>query len=165
VKRLARWRVPLGFAAAAVAFALARPSRESWAIGVVIAAVGESLRVWAAGHLEKGREITRSGPYRFVRHPLYLGSTLLAVGFAAASRSLIVAAIAALYLSTTVVAAIRSEEAELDAAFRGGYSEYRNGRATPVARPFRWSRAVANREYRAMAGFVAAFVLLALEIG
>ena len=38
---------------------------------------GEALRIWAAGHLEKGREVTASGPYRWTRHPLYLGSTII----------------------------------------------------------------------------------------
>ena len=75
----ARFRVPLGFACA-------RRSRSGWRgrraqsllIGLVVALAGETLRIWAAGHIEKGREITRSGPYRYVRHPLYLGSSLMA---------------------------------------------------------------------------------------
>ena len=49
--------------------------------GGAIATAGELLRIWAAGHIEKGREITRSGPYGFVRHPLYLGSTGIGLGF------------------------------------------------------------------------------------
>ena len=79
--RLARFRVPLGFAAAAVGMALARPTLQSLLIGGVVAVVGETVRVWASGHIEKGREVTRSGPYRFVRHPLYLGSAIIGVGF------------------------------------------------------------------------------------
>jgi len=47
---------------------------------VVVAACGELLRLWAAGHLEKSREVTTSGPYRFTRHPLYMGSTLIGIG-------------------------------------------------------------------------------------
>ncbi len=68
---LARRRVPLGFACAAAAVWLARPTPRSLAIGSAIAVAGELLRIWAAGHLEKGREVTVSGPYRFTRHPLY----------------------------------------------------------------------------------------------
>jgi protein-S-isoprenylcysteine O-methyltransferase Ste14 len=130
---------------------------------LLVAVPGELLRVWAAGHIEKGREITNSGPYRYVRHPLYLGSTLLGVGFGIAARSGIVLALTVSYLVVTLVAAIRSEEASLDAKFAGGYAAYRAGLAEPVARPFSWSRVAKNREHRAVAGLLAAFALLALR--
>src|SRR5688572_27344661 len=98
VTRLARYRVHLGFLAAVAALVLARPNAVSWRSGLVIAVVGECVRLWAAGHIEKGREITRSGPYRFVRHPLYLGSTLIGVGFSVAAWSLPVAVLCVVYL-------------------------------------------------------------------
>src|SRR5262245_16872081 len=82
---LARARVPLGFLCAAAVLWLAQPSLRSLAIGGVMAAVGEILRFWAAGHLEKGREVTQSGPYRLTRHPLYAGSAIIALGAAVAS--------------------------------------------------------------------------------
>ena len=161
--RLARARVPLGFLSAAVAFWFARPSVLSLLIGLAVAIPGEALRIWAAGHIEKAREITRSGPYRYVRHPLYLGSTLLGLGFGLASHSWFVLLLAAAYLGLTLAAAIRSEEAILDKKFDGAYSAYRAGRAEPVARSFSWARVVANREHRAVAGFLAAFTVLALR--
>jgi len=159
---IARWRVPLGFLSAAVAFVLARPSSLSLTVGLLVAVPGELLRIWAAGHIEKGREITRSGPYRYVRHPLYLGSTLLGVGFGIAARSGIVLALTVSYLAVTLVAAMRSEEAVLDTKFAGAYAAYRAGLSEPVARPFSWARVVKNREYRAVVGLVAAFAVLAL---
>lgn len=164
IQRLARYRVHLGFLSAAVAFVLARPTRTSLVVGLVVAAAGELLRLWAAGHIEKGREITRSGPYRFVRHPLYLGSTLIGVGFAVAAWSWPVAALCVCYLGVTLVAAIRTEEATLDARFDGAYRAYREGKAEPVARRFSWARVMANREYRAVVGFVAAFAFLAWRL-
>ncbi|MCA1586159.1 MAG: isoprenylcysteine carboxylmethyltransferase family protein, partial [Acidobacteria bacterium] len=71
-RRLARWRVTAGFLCGALALWLARPTWLSLALGALVALAGEGLRVWAAGHLEKSREVTASGPYRLVRHPLYL---------------------------------------------------------------------------------------------
>jgi protein-S-isoprenylcysteine O-methyltransferase Ste14 len=162
--RLARLRVPLGFVCATAALVLARPAWWSWGAGLAMAVLGEGLRLWAAGHIEKGREITRSGPYRFVRHPLYLGSTLLGVGFALASRSLMVWIVAVTYLGITLAAAVRLEEKTLDARFDGAYSEYRAGRAEPVARRFSWARVMANREYRALGGVVIAFLYLVVRI-
>lgn len=158
--RLARYRVHLGFLAAIAALVLARPNAVSWRSGLVIAVVGECVRLWAAGHIEKGREITRSGPYRFVRHPLYLGSTLIGVGFSVAAWSLPVAVLCVVYLGLTLAAAVRTEEATLDARFAGAYSAYREGRAEPVARRFSWARVMANREYRAVTGLAIAFVYL-----
>ena len=163
--RLARLRVPLGFLAAAFAFGFAHPSWRSWAIGLAVSLVGEGIRVWAAGHIEKGREITRSGPYRYFRHPLYLGSSMLGVGFAIASRSVPVAVLILLYLGLTITAAVRTEEAVLDAKFQGAYADYRAGRIAPVMRTFSVQRAIRNREYRALAGLAAAFVVLALRVG
>jgi protein-S-isoprenylcysteine O-methyltransferase Ste14 len=162
--RLARWRVRLGFAAAAVAFILAQPTWRTWSAGLVVALVGECLRVWAAGHLEKGREVTRSGPYRFTRHPLYVGSILIAGGVALAARSGVSAAVVALYLGTTIAAAIRTEEAQLREAFGPAYDDYLASRAAPMARRFSLSRAVRNGEPRAVAGLAAGFLLLALKI-
>jgi protein-S-isoprenylcysteine O-methyltransferase Ste14 len=160
---LARLRVPLGFLSGVVAYWLARPTPGSIALGMSIAATGELLRIWAAGHLDKGREITRSGPYRFVRHPLYLGSALMGVGLTVAARSWPVAVLVIMYLALTYGAAIRTEEAALDARFAGAYAEYRAGRAGPVMKRFRWSRVRANREYRAVAGLLIAATLLYLR--
>jgi protein-S-isoprenylcysteine O-methyltransferase Ste14 len=162
--RLARLRVPLGFLSAALAFVLARPVWWSWVAGFAVAALGEIVRIWAAGHIDKGREITRSGPYRFVRHPLYLGSSVIGTGFAIAAWSIPVALLCAAYLGVTIAAAVRTEEATLDARFDGAYSVYRDGRLEPVRRRFSWARVVANREYRAVLGLVAAFLLLAWRL-
>jgi len=158
--RLARLRVPLGFAAGALSLWLARPTPLSMAAGLFVALPGELLRVWAAGHIRKGREITTSGPYRLVRHPLYLGSTIMGLGFAVAAASPWVALLVVAYLGVTLAAAMRTEEASLDARFEGGYSDYRNGRAPRTERAFSWARVRSNREYRAVAGFVAAAILL-----
>lgn len=157
---LARLRVPLGFAAAAVAFFLARPSWTSWRVGLGVALVGEIVRLWASGHIEKGREITRSGPYRFVRHPLYLGSALLGLGFIVAANDTAVAVLTLLYLGLTLTAAARSEEAHLDEKFEGAYSDYRAGTMSPTDRPYSWRRAIANREYQAVGGLAAVFTFL-----
>src|SRR5262245_65680100 len=163
MKRLARIRVPLGFACAVVAFWLARPTGSSLAVGALIATAGEWLRIWAAGHIEKGREITRSGPYRYVRHPLYLGSSLMALGFVIAARSIAVGVLVAAYMAVTLMAAIRTEEASLDEKFAGQYSAYRAGTAAPVERRFSLSRAVANREYRSMTGLAVGMIFLYLR--
>jgi protein-S-isoprenylcysteine O-methyltransferase Ste14 len=163
VETLARRRVALGFACGALAAWLARPTRGSMIAGVAVASLGEALRVWAAGHLEKGREVTMTGPYRFNRHPLYLGSTIMGVGLAIAAHSIIVAALVLGYLGATLAAAISREEAHLTEKFGAAYPAYRNGVARADARRFSIRRVIANREYRAVIGFLVAFALLALR--
>ena len=161
---LVRRRVALGFVAAMAAVVFANPTWPAWSAGLAVALAGEAVRVWAAGHLEKSREVTRSGPYRWMRHPLYVGSSIVALGVVLASRSVIVAFVAALYIGTTIPAAIRSEEAFLTRTFGDAYDRYRRAETAPVARRFSLERAKRNREYRAVAGLAGGFALLALKI-
>ena len=123
---------------------LARPEWSTWAAGAAIAACGELLRLWAAGHLEKSREVTASGPYRYVRHPLYMGSSLIGIGLAIASTSLVVAAIIGIYLGLTLSAARRSEEAHLREKFGDAYDAYVEKRMAPMTRTFSLERALAK---------------------
>lgn len=158
---IARLRMPAGFVCGAFVLWLAEPTSATLWPGGVVAAFGEALRVWSAGHLNKGREITRSGPYRFMRHPLYAGSALMGLGLAIAARAVPVALIVAAYLGIMLTAAIRTEEASLRLKFGDEYDAYRDGRIDPASRRFSVERALANREYRAIVGLVVAMAVLA----
>ena len=160
---LARRRVTLGFVGALVVILLSIPTIATWAAGLVVALIGEAIRFWAAGHLEKGREVTRSGPYRFVRHPLYVGSTIIAGGVALASHSIVVALVIAIYMAVTISAAIRTEEADLRRTFGSTYDDYRASRAPAMTRRFSFARAIRNREHRAIVGIALGFAVLALK--
>ena len=160
---LARRRVSLGFLSAVVALVLARPTWPSWSVGLVIAVVGEGLRIWASGHIEKDREVTASGPYQWTRHPLYVGSSVMALGAVIASRSVIVAVLVTLYMAATIGAAVVTEESHLRRAFGSAYDDYSRAAAPHVARTFSLERAMRNREYRAAAGLAGGFLILALK--
>jgi hypothetical protein len=165
VDALARRRVPIGFAAGALVWWLAQPSADSLAVGTILACVGQALRLWAAGHLYKSREVTASGPYRFVRHPLYLGSSIMGIGLAVASGRVVAGAVIVAYLAITLTAAIRREDAFLRRTFGSQYDQYRfgDGREMAEHRPFSVRQVVANREYRSVAGLIAAVLLLLLK--
>ena len=163
LRRIARFRVTIGFIAGVVVLWLAEPTWWTLGVGGFVAVMGEAVRIWAAGHLEKGREVTTSGPYAFSRHPLYVGSSLIGVGLAIASASAIVAVLVLAYLAVTLTAAIRTEEAHLTEKFGAAYPDYRAGRAPGESREFSFARARRNREYRAVAGLLVAFALLALK--
>jgi protein-S-isoprenylcysteine O-methyltransferase Ste14 len=59
---------------------LAKPTPLGVTVGFVIAALGEAVRFWAAGHLLKTKELITSGPYRYTRNPLYFGRFLIFTG-------------------------------------------------------------------------------------
>jgi hypothetical protein len=160
---LARFRVALGWVCAPLVLILANPSRESLVIGALVGAVGEGIRIWAAGHLYKAREVTSSGPYRYFAHPLYVGSSVMGAGLALASANLIAAGLIAFYLAVTLRAAIKNEEAFLRRTFGDQYDLYRQQRVVNHARRFSASQAMANREYRALVGLASALLLLGLK--
>ena len=161
--RLARMRVPLGFFCAGAVLWLARPTSRSLAIGGAIAVCGELVRIWAAGHLEKGREVTQSGPYGITRHPLYAGSAVIAVGAAVASARMSAMILIGAYMAATLMAAVRHEEADMRASFGDRYTAYAESRATPAARPFSLARAIKNKEHKAVAGLALVGALLAAK--
>lgn len=167
VASLARLRVALGFVFGVLALVLARPSGRSLLVGMSIAAGGEAIRIWAAGHLRKSREVTVSGPYRWCPHPLYVGSSVMGAGLAVAAASVPVAVLIVIYLAATLTAAIKSEEAFLRRTFGDQYDLYRSGvaaqrrdRGAAARRRFSLDQALANREYRAVAGLAIVILLL-----
>jgi protein-S-isoprenylcysteine O-methyltransferase Ste14 len=160
---LARWRVPLGFACGILVIWLARPTPRSLVFGGIIAVAGELLRIWAAGHLEKGREVTQSGPYRLTRHPLYVGSVIIGAGAAVASARATSVMVIAAYLAMTIAPAIRTEEAAMRSTFGEQYDAYVRSQTMSAERPFSLRRAIRNKEHRAVAGLAAVAAILAVK--
>jgi protein-S-isoprenylcysteine O-methyltransferase Ste14 len=161
---LARKRVPLGFVTAIITAMLAAPTWGSWRAGLFVALIGEAIRIWAAGHLKKGREVTRSGPYRWTGHPLYVGSSVLALGVVIAAHSVIVFVLTLIYMVSTLTAAVRTEEAFLRGRFGSAYEEYQRSEGADTGRRFSVARAWGNKEYRAVIGIMIGFAFLALRV-
>jgi len=167
-----RIRVPLGFLFAAAYLYLARPTILSICLGSAIALPGILIRALASGHVRKNEQLATSGPYAYTRNPLYLGSIIIAAGFAVASRSGWVAAIAVLILLGIYVPVIRGEEEFLRARFPefAAYSR-RVPRLFPRLRApegssegFSWHLYWKHREYNATIGAAVMVVALILKI-
>jgi protein-S-isoprenylcysteine O-methyltransferase Ste14 len=62
---------------------LARPQVIYFCAGLGLVIIGEIIRIWATGHLEKNKLLTTSGPYGFIKNPMYVGTFLIMLGFAA----------------------------------------------------------------------------------
>ncbi len=169
-----RIRVPLGFVFAAVFLFLARPGWESLVVSVALVLPGLWLRGYAAGYVKKNQELTTTGPYAYTRNPLYLGSMLIAFGFAAASQSWILTAVLTVLFFSIYLPTIRSEEQFLRARFPTFTSYARQvprlfPRITPAptstpAGVFSRERYLHHREYNASIGAAAIYLALLLRL-
>jgi len=127
------------------------PSIASATVGLVVAALGEALRVWAVGYsglttradVVTAPALVTAGPYAIVRNPLYLANTIIALGFwlAFVGRASPLAAAALLAFVLVLVVGVYAsivplEEAYLAQAFGAPFQRYlqRVPRAIPNGR-------------------------------
>lgn len=139
--------------------------------GMVLVALGQALRIWAAGTLVKGNgHLTSGGPFAFTRNPLYLGSSIIGAGYCLlsgipATAAVVIPLFWVLYLPT-----IAAEEEELRTSIGGSYEAYL--KAVPRVWPtwpryrgalgnFNWRQAMRNREYEALLANAALTALFA----
>jgi protein-S-isoprenylcysteine O-methyltransferase Ste14 len=167
-----RWRVRLGYPLAAVVFWFSRPSPQSITMGGLVGLLGLLLRAYAAGYLHKQEVLTVSGPYGYTRNPLYLGSSILALGAAIAMHSWISASFLLIYFAIFYSMVMRREEKELYMHHGAAFEEY--ARAVPLFVPrlrpanllgassgvFSFGQYKKNHEWQAALGFL--FLLIAL---
>ena len=76
-----------------LALLTAQPRLDFLGAGLLFVMLGEGVRIWAAGHLQKNEELTTTGPYAYVKNPLYLGTFLLIVGFSLMMNHLLILAL------------------------------------------------------------------------
>jgi protein-S-isoprenylcysteine O-methyltransferase Ste14 len=167
---LARLRVPLGWLMGLLAIVLAQPRGSYLVAGVVLAGVGEMLRLWASGHLDKDRKLARGGPYAWTRNPLYLGNFFIGLGFAIATGRFLLLLLLAVLFVAIYVPVMKREEARLSAAFPMEYPGYASAvpllvprvprRAESESEGFSWSRVWRNREPVTVLGIVAVIAIL-----
>jgi protein-S-isoprenylcysteine O-methyltransferase Ste14 len=164
----------MGFVFAAVFLYLARPTSLSLLLSVPVVLAGIWLRGYAAGYVKKNQELTVTGPYAYTRNPLYLGSMLIAFGFAGASRSWVVVVALAVLFAVIYGPTIRSEEAFLRGQF-AGFDEYARrvprlfprltaARTTVAPGVFSRERYLHHREYNAAMGAAAIYAALCLRM-
>ena len=166
-----RIRVPLGFAFTVVYLLLAKPTVNSILLGAALVIPGVLVRALASGHVQKNEQLTTSGPYAYTRNPLYLGSLILAVGFALASRSWWIAAGMVLIFFSIYLPVIRAEEVFLRKRFPE-FADYARSvpRLLPRLSPFGgrggsffWDLYWKHREYNAAVGSIALMAALVVK--
>jgi hypothetical protein len=171
--RLARRiRIPAGFLFGLAFLWLARPTRSSLIEGGLALIPGLALRALASGHVQKDKELTISGPYAYTRNPLYLGSLIMAAGFAIAARNWWVVVLMLVMFAVIYIPVIAGEERYLRRAFPD-YDDYarnvprllprltRYGNRQSAYSPERYWK---HREYEAVLGCVGVMAILIAKL-
>jgi protein-S-isoprenylcysteine O-methyltransferase Ste14 len=169
--RAARLRVPAGFVMVAAFAVFSNPTPYSLETGLPVSLCGLALRAWAAGHLSKDQRLAQSGPYACTRNPLYLGTLVTALGFAAAGNSAWLAALFGILFALVYLPAIELEEQHLSEILMG-YGAY--AARVPLLLP-RWPAGLGresfslavykkNREYQAAIGWIAGAAWLLIRL-
>lgn len=132
-------------------------------IGLPISVLGLWLRAWATGHLAKDTQLARSGPYAYIRNPLYVGTLIVSAGILIAARDALLAIIFILAFLLIYLPVIELEEQHLRDIFPG-YAAYADevNRFIPISKwrgaqlRFSWALYLRNEEYKALLGFLLA---------
>ena len=167
---LSRVRVRAGYTAGALALFFAEPTRDSLLLGGAFAVLGELVRIWASGHIEKTHRLATGGPYAHTRNPLYLGSVLMALGLLITARHPVSVVAGVAYLLVFYPFIVREEAKFLRGKFPDQYHDW--ARRVPLFFPrvipggpreskFQISRVLANHEWQSVLGLglLGAFML------
>jgi protein-S-isoprenylcysteine O-methyltransferase Ste14 len=167
-----RLRIPLGFAFAVLYVWLARPTKTSLLVGGLLLLPGLLLRGLASGHVQKDKQLTTSGPYAYTRNPLYLGSLILAAGFAVAARTWWIVVVMLAMFAAIYIPVIAGEERYLRHTFPD-YADYARHvpRMLPRLTPYRSQQSAyssarywKHREYQAIIGCAAMLCILVIKV-
>ena len=167
---LSRWRIQLGFCFAIAALLYARPTWQSYVAFLPLVVAGVALRAWARGHLDRAERVCTGGPYRLMRHPLYVGSFLMGLGVTLMALPWpFVPIYVVVFLLMYVPKAIR-EEAYLSDRFGDAYAVYASAvgpvmprighgiMAADVRSHFEWRRVWRHREWHTWIGVATVLV-------
>ena len=126
------------------------------AAGFLVA--GLFIRLWANGYAIKSEKLTTSGPYGFVRHPLYLGTMLLFIAFIVMLKIYIIGSAFFLVMAVVYARTIKKEELLLENNFKQVYLRYKKAVPAflPALRPYRegekwrfsFKRLIKSQEYK-----------------
>lgn len=134
------------------------PSEQSFKAGMWWIAIGLLIRLWANGYAIKLEKLTVSGPYAFIRHPLYLGTMLLIIGFVIMLRLAVWGVLFAILMAAIYYWTIKKEEGQLEKKFGNLYINYKKKVPTIIPTifpyrqgekwPFSFKRLIQSQEYK-----------------
>lgn len=171
---LHKHRIKAGLLFSIVCFFIADPTKKTFFIGLPIVLIGLIMRAWAAGHILKGSYLIVSGPYSFSRHPLYIGSFLIGLGFTIISNSFYFLLCFLIYFMLFYPGAILKEEEGLNNKFNKSFLIYRAYVSSFISKEKKWylpgkfsrfkfSLFLHNREYNLIIAIIIILGLLYLK--
>lgn len=154
---------------------LAHPRLQWFVVGLVVVLAGQAVRLWAAGHLYKNARVTTSGPYAYVKNPLYLGTLLIMVGFCVMASNYILLAVGmAVFIVYYAPFKQRRESDRLRERFGEEWVRYDREvpgylpRLVPYPgrerRPWQWDAVIRNDEHGTALAVAAGIALLAWRL-
>jgi protein-S-isoprenylcysteine O-methyltransferase Ste14 len=121
-------------AAAILLFPSSETPAQTWTVltGVLLTAIGEAIRLWGVHHIgvisrtrsERVGQLIDSGPFGYVRNPLYIGNMLLWAGFAVTAGLVWLAPIVAAMLAVEYHWIVKWEEELLTSRLGDAYRQY-----------------------------------------
>jgi protein-S-isoprenylcysteine O-methyltransferase Ste14 len=100
-----------------------------WTAAIALCVAGIAIRAWARCHHNRGlradRSLVRTGPYTYIRNPLYVGSILIIAGATVASRLVWLVPVSLLWSFAVYAAVAAYEEGRLVARHGADYERYR----------------------------------------
>jgi protein-S-isoprenylcysteine O-methyltransferase Ste14 len=150
--------------------------------GIAITVAGELVRLWGVRHIgtisrtrsDRLGPLVQTGPFAYVRNPLYLGNLALWTGFALTARLVWLAPLALVFLGAAYHAIVRWEEGLIESRLGDAYRAYARqvprwipavpARRTPVpVRPFTWGETLFS-ERGTLIAIAAGYLLLWLKL-
>jgi len=169
-----RWRVRVSFVFLILALIFAQPTLISLLAGIGLTGLGLCIRAWACGHLEKEKNLTVTGPYRYTRNPLYFANLIIGVSVVVAAQSWWVLGFGFVFFFVFYLVVIYAEKQKMERLFPEKYADCKEKVPLflPTFRPplsqkpqrFRWSLYHKNREFRAFLGAVAFWLVMAAKM-
>jgi len=169
VELIVKYRASVGLLCLIAVLIVARPNARSIFIGFLFILLGVFFRAWAAGYIDKNRELATEGPYALTRNPLYFGNFVLGLGIAIASNHRVGYLIFLVFFVSFFTFLILLERKRMKAKFGPVYEEWAKttGLFFPRIRrikkfDFNISYYMKNREYRVL--YFSLFVIAVLIV-
>ena len=171
MKYLTKIRLYIGYLFFLFILLLANPIILSYGIGGVVVLLGEAIRTWAAGYIAKDEVLTKNGPYRLTRNPLYLGTFFIGLGVVIIGDSVwFLLAFTLIFLGVYIPTIFR-EEKFLAKKFPDDYLSYQ--KTVPCFFPkfqtlnvggFSWLRVKKNKEFHTWITLFLILIILGLKL-
>ena len=171
--RFRKLRLYFAWLFAVILAIFAKSTDQGFWMGTPVVAIGEMIRIWSHGYLRKARQLATSGPYAYVRNPLYLGNFLIGFGFFLMIWHPMIGIVFTIGFFSVYWLTVKGEEQRLAFKFGSAYADYFQKvprflpRLVPYERrakaPFAFHRIWGHGEHITILAIISLFLVLYLR--